>query len=596
MPRAFFTKAVLFSLLAVGVPAGLAQQGQFRNYTVEHGLSQSQVETIVQDRLGYLWAGTHHGISRFDGHNFQNFTKKNGLAENAVTASLVDSSGRIWWGHLYGGISMYDGTRFVAFPPDAHRDGQEVRTLVEDDSGNVWAGTYGAGIFRLRPGEPEQRFTAVPGSPLMVHALHCSGKRLWVGAHDGLWVTDLVSRLEWVEVDPRVLSDKAVSALWEDRSGRLWIGTVEHGLFIREAVRAARPVTGLPQAPVEDIIGDGRGKVWVGTAGDGLWSFGEELDDSSVTDLITLSVDDGLSYDKVKEFALDREGNLWLALFGGGIASYMGGQFGTTHHSDNPLVLGVWSVLEDRNGQFWLGTDGGLVQLGGSTHGRGRAGSTLFTTQDGLPHDSIRFVLEDRSGRLWLATKGGGLARFDPETHAVDVITEEDGLPGNELLTLEAGTGDELWIGTYGQGVVRYVPPPDGDLSRDKGRFEQYPLKAGGSHVYTILRDDSGTIWVGADSLGLAEFVPSETPGQQGIFRIHGEEQRAAPPGDQQPGPGPRRPDLGRGQRRGPVHLRRPALRRHRHRLGAGRRARLPRGLRQVQHDSRRHELRPVST
>jgi len=50
--------AVLVALL----PSSHAQQAMFRGYTVEHGLSQSQVETVVQDPLGYLWAGTHHGV------------------------------------------------------------------------------------------------------------------------------------------------------------------------------------------------------------------------------------------------------------------------------------------------------------------------------------------------------------------------------------------------------------------------------------------------------------------------------------------------------------------------------------------------------
>jgi ligand-binding sensor domain-containing protein len=305
----------------------LAQQGQFRNYTVAHGLSQSQVETIVQDQLGYLWAGTHHGLSRFDGHTFVHVTKKDGLAENAVTASLVDGDGRIWWGHLNGGISMYDGKQFVGIPAGKRREGHEVRRLAQDRDGNIWVGVYGAGVWVRRVDDQQKGFQPAPGSPADVRTLHLANERLWIGTDDGLWVTDLVSRLAWVEVDPRVLAGKAVSALWSDEAGRFWIGTANDGLYLRDAARGTIHVTGLPQAPIEDVIGDLRGRIWVGTAGDGLWGFNQELKGSRAVGVRTYSVDEGLGYNQVREFTIDREGNLWFALFGGGIASFLGGPF-----------------------------------------------------------------------------------------------------------------------------------------------------------------------------------------------------------------------------------------------------------------------------
>jgi ligand-binding sensor domain-containing protein len=130
----------------------------------------------------------------------------------------------------------------------------------------------------------------------------------------------------------------------------------------------------------------------------------------------------------------------------------------------------------------------------------------------------VRALHEDESGHLWLATKGGGLARFHPETHRVDLITTEHGLPGNELLALRGGNDGDLWIGTVGHGVVRYWPPRHGDLPAKKGHFEYYPLsdRENGTSVYTLFVDASGTLWAGADALGVAEYVPAETPGEPG--------------------------------------------------------------------------------
>jgi signal transduction histidine kinase/DNA-binding response OmpR family regulator len=85
---------------------------------------------------------------------------------------------------------------------------------------------------------------------------------------------------------------------------------------------------------------------------------------------------------------------------------------------------------------------------------------------------------------------------------------------------------NDIWLGTYSQGIVRYIPPADGDLERDKGRFEHYPLTAEqtGYAVYTLYRRADGTIWAGVSDLGLAEFVPSPVDGKLGFFRAYGEE------------------------------------------------------------------------
>ena len=534
MTKTALRTAALLALLLVPGQLGFAQQTMFRNYTVQDGLSQSQVETIIQDHDGYLWAGTHHGLSRFDGQSFTNFTKKDGLLENGVTASLLDRQGRLWFGHHSGGISQFDGRDFVQFPPSPQRDGYEITSMLEDASGRIWAGTAGAGILVRRASEPGVGFASVEGMPQIVHALYLASDILWIGSSEGLFVASLAERgIHAVRVEARELDGKQIRALWQDDEGELWIGTAGSGLFVLRpaaGLPAAEPssvitVEGLPDAPVEHILGDDHGQVWVATDGEGLWTFAEQLNGRRVSDLKTYSVEEGLSYDEIKEIIRDREGNLWFAIYGGGISSYKGCQFQTTRHSDNPRVLGVWSVVEDRRGAMWFGTDGGLVRFTESVPGKSKASSITFTTADGLSHDSVRAVLEDDHGYLWLATKGGGLNRFDPVTAKVEWVRTPQELPTDDLLSIVGGEQGDIWIGTYGHGVVRYFPPSHGDLGRDPGRFEHYPLSGDkGIDVYAMFRDHTGKIWAGASELGLAEFVPSEIAGRAGRFKVYGEE------------------------------------------------------------------------
>ena len=72
-----------------------SQEYSFIPYSVEDGLSQTQVHSICSDNLGNLWLGTGGGVSRFDGAEFNNFSKENGLADNS-SVEIISHNGFIW--------------------------------------------------------------------------------------------------------------------------------------------------------------------------------------------------------------------------------------------------------------------------------------------------------------------------------------------------------------------------------------------------------------------------------------------------------------------------------------------------------------------
>ena len=74
-----------------------AQSTNFKTFTVEDGLVQSQIQSIEQDHDGNLWIGTVGGLSRYDGYTFKNYTRKDGLAEDWITASCLDANGNLWF-------------------------------------------------------------------------------------------------------------------------------------------------------------------------------------------------------------------------------------------------------------------------------------------------------------------------------------------------------------------------------------------------------------------------------------------------------------------------------------------------------------------
>ena len=84
---------------------GIAQtKYRFNNYTINDGLSQSSVTTIIQDDLNALWVGTQDGLNKYDGNSFEIYTsdETEGLESEFIYCSLKDKKGNLWFGTSKG--------------------------------------------------------------------------------------------------------------------------------------------------------------------------------------------------------------------------------------------------------------------------------------------------------------------------------------------------------------------------------------------------------------------------------------------------------------------------------------------------------------
>ena len=231
------------------------------SFRAQDGLSQSTVYSVYQDREGTLWVATKHGLNQFlDGRAIP-YTTSEGLPSNATGPVLQDRSGAMWIGTLARGLARFDGHRFTTI---TRRDGlpsDVVRALAEDPSGDLWVGTD-AGLTRLHRGQVAGVWTMQQGLPANdVRALFVdrSGS-LWIATTTGSAVLrgGRVRRaapgrrdgaepiLAFAEDDRRGVfgapsSDapelRHADALYEDRDGLLWVGTLGDGVRLVDGDR-----------------------------------------------------------------------------------------------------------------------------------------------------------------------------------------------------------------------------------------------------------------------------------------------------------------------------------------------------------------------
>ena len=531
--------ALLVLFLLPGL-AAVAEEATFRHFTVEDGLSQSQVEAMVQDREGYIWLGTQYGLSRFDGLNFQTFTTRDGLLDNRITAALVDRAGRVWFAHASGGLSRWDGKGFSVFPPPEKGSPGEVHAIAEDAAGNLWLATEGNGLQRFGDEGWLQRVDPRFLGADKVFGVVFSRGRLWLATDQGLFAAPVDARgavsLEGPFEKVPSAAEAAFRTASVDPAGNLWFGAENGDLYAcassDEACGAlAAPLasdTPLPAYAIEQIlpVTSTTGEVlWLASFGGGVLRVAPDLAEHRIRVLRNYNVEDGLSFTRFRSLMLDREGNVWLGTDGRGASLYRPSPFTVLLQGEDPLQSVIWEATQDHQGDLWFGTQGGLIHVPYPSPEDVGPPDLVLTEKNGLPGSSVRGIHVDDAGQVWFTIDRGGLARYDPRTGLIDSLGIEDGLPTNRLLGLTAGPDGSLWFGMLGHGVGRYrMPdPPEADLSR--GQLDVFRLRAGktDTSVYDVFVDRQQRIWLTTSDMGLARYLPA-AGGGKGRFVFYGRE------------------------------------------------------------------------
>jgi len=227
------------------------------------------------------------------------------------------------------------------------------------------------------------------------------------------------------------------------------------------------PVSGKENKVVFSLCEDSHNDLWAGTlrTADGVHGGLYRLDrknnrfeifDSNLSDLFLIQE--------------DRQGDLW----GGDLTRLILIDRDHRRHQYYEMGAPVHSVLEDKKGGFWVGTEGaGLVLFDRKT----KKISARFTTENGLCSNEVLNILEDDSGNLWISTFNG-LAKFETQGRRFTNYYQSDGLQSNQFhynASLRLRTGELLFGGI--KGFTIFSP---NRIVEDKGTS---PLRITGIHV-----------------------------------------------------------------------------------------------------------------
>lgn len=389
-------------------------------------ISENDIYVVRYDPKGYIWAGAlKEGLNRIDINTNEVKQYKNddrdekSLPGNHVKDILRDSSGNLWVGTDNGLAKYNEQTENFATYKNKIYDktslvNDEVFSIQEDESGLIWVGTY-AGISMFDPNTNIEHYKKDP-------------------------------------FDENSISDNPIHGIYEDKDGLLWVGTNSKGVNVinrknynvKHLNKTSKDYP-ISDDNINDIVGIDN-KIFIATK-NGL----NEVDKDFKT-INIYNTEDGICNNNITALFADSKKNVWIGIANG--ISVLNTNTNEiiditdilTNHNIEDQYIKV--IYEDSKGNYWVGCfiDGGLVKIDPNK----RTIENYRNKKEdktSISSNNIRSIVEDKNGNLYIGTSYG-LNKLNESNNTFERYSEKDGLSNNTVYGLLVDDNNNLWAST----------------------------------------------------------------------------------------------------------------------------------------------------
>lgn len=246
----YFFSIILFFLINFG----FAQQNAIDNQNdkilkvealnIQHGLSQSTINDILEDRDGFVWIATDDGLNRYDGQKFTIYkhfrSDSTTIPDNEIKRLYEDKTGKIWIGTV-SGLCFYDKNtnQFKTYRNSEKNSNSLVNnyiTAIKEDKDFIWVGTQ-KGLSKFDTKKEvftnylaKNKDSLLLGSNEITSLLIDNQNQLWIGTRNGLniWTADRKPKKIFRHTafkDFTNILGWRISTIYQDKENRIWVGT-----------------------------------------------------------------------------------------------------------------------------------------------------------------------------------------------------------------------------------------------------------------------------------------------------------------------------------------------------------------------------------
>lgn len=492
-----------------------------------NAISNNVINGVCSDYQGKIWIAHYSGVNILNPATnriteFPLASRSAALHFNPSCNCVFEDRQRRMWIGTSEGLFQYNPKtksliRFLHSSQDPSTlSSSDINSVAEDEKGNIWIGTT-AGLSMLKPGAngfinytQSNNGNANTLGGNMIISIAVDGDKLWLGTGAGLDIMDTktgkTSQFRQNYRDIHSLTAKSVHAVYIDKQGIYWLGTVRGGVdkydkninlfnFIKGNVFDPK---GLNASIVTSFAEHQNGNVYIGAEEGGLMVFDPRTKLFQHFNIQSGRKNEG-KQPVILALEMSRKKQLMIGTFSDGlfVLDPVSGKYRQLMQGTRAKDLNsndIFCIKEDRSGKIWVGTNGEGVNVLNEEHKVmvRYTPNPQFANDIRLPINGfIRDIQEDRDGNIWLATHGGGIAVLQPVSGKFTIYNSANSkLPNDKVLSLLEDSHGNIWAGTFGGGV--------GLFNKSTKQFITYSEKDGlqNNTVYKIVSDQSGLLWV----------------------------------------------------------------------------------------------------
>lgn len=533
MLRSFFLFFCCF-LYALGF-AQVTSPFSFTHYSMVDGLASNEVNSIAQDRQGFLWIATNNGLQRFDGVQYKHFRfeekSPSSIPSNLLTQVYVDRDDKLWILTAFGHVGTFDKSNFTFTPVGVKPRVPSLlapaeKRFITDEFGNMFLLLRGVEVisYDKKRGEFAASANFIPFLPQWQGITSMSQQpgtqKYWLGLQGGgIAIYNHQTRnLSYlghnVEKEPAVDlfgSDISFTHSLIDRKGRVWFENWGKGggpyVMYYNPRKAKDPLHKYSfydvlktYHEIHGFLEQSDGRIWIkGAKVFGLFNEEEERFDIIPSNYRS---EQGIQYEQVLGFHEDREKNIWVATRHNGMYRFNPSLqyfLNITHKHpiyDKPGDGSIMSFMELKNGDVLTGAWG---------EGLYRYDRRLREKPHGLnmgihPYASVWSMYASAdSNTIWMSCQPG-LFQYNQATNAM-VYKNPPILQNRTVRQVIEDKKGNLWLGMQSMGVYRWFNP------KASGRDSIVKIEEpGDAMVNQLYMDGRGWVWVSTGGHGLYVF------------------------------------------------------------------------------------------
>ena len=477
-----------FGLLAIDSNGAVSQvyKDKFKKEPIDF-----EIESLVVDNFGFLWAGTtNQGVLKIrtdaDNYQYENFL----ISKNKILAIIQSKNDDIVCGTENDGllivnqkgqvVKQYLHSKYNTFGLKTN----SIWSLFQDKEKRLWLGYYnkGLGVFAKQ----NNKFKAV----------------------------------ESLLNNENSLQTSSVTAVVRDKGGKILIGTEGGGIDIYDP--ATKKIThvnnknqdyysGLNSEDIQTIFLDSKQNIWVGS-----WSGGIYFLKNGTKRFINYNTANtsGLKSNRIFSFSEDATGRIWIGTFIKGLHYYDPAQNTFVHCDTKPFVAHsldvsyIRKVFVDSDNEVWVGTILGLYKVQVKKSNSFKVSSmrdAMFKNM--TKHNSIQTILsvyESNDKTIWIGTDGGGLFSYNKKTNTFSNYNDFPGFKERSVRAIISDNSGCLWVsGGLGLTKIDFKNKKSTNFTKDDG------LIVNEFNYNAVFKDGNGQLYFGSYE-GMNYFNPNQ--------------------------------------------------------------------------------------